>query len=163
MKYAAYIALGTNLGNKEENLKKAVELLERNKIQTILKSPVYKTKPYGDVKQDDFFNAVIGVLTELPPLLLLEKLKTFECEMGREKTERWGPRIIDFDIILFGESVVNNDKLTIPHKDFRNRDFVLRPLKDIGKMMIDPVTGKTVEELYAQLNKDTCVKTEIKL
>lgn len=163
MKYAAYIALGSNVGNKFQNLKNAVCMLSEKGLDIVLKSDVYRTAPYGHVQQDDFLNAVIGVVTDMSPLLLLNLLKECETELGREKGERWGPRTIDLDIILFGEEVVISEKLKIPHEDFRSRDFVLRPLYDIGKMMTDPITGKTVRELYEELEKDSCVKINGKL
>jgi len=85
-------------------------------------------------------------------------LKTIEIEMGREKTEKWGPRIIDLDIILYGDIQIDSDQLKIPHPDFRNRDFVLRPLKEIARMIVDPVSEKTVGELYESLEQDRCQK-----
>jgi 2-amino-4-hydroxy-6-hydroxymethyldihydropteridine diphosphokinase len=76
--------------------------------------------------------------------------------MGREETEKWGSRIIDLDIILYGDLILNDERLKIPHPDFKNRDFVLRPLKEIARMIVDPVTEKTMGELYGELENDTC-------
>ncbi len=157
-KYGAFIAMGTNLGDKAQNLKQALSLIEAKGNKVVLKSYIYETKPYGMIEQPDFYNAIIGVLTPYKPLALLNVLKTIEIEMGREKTEKWGPRIIDLDIILYGDIQIDSDQLKIPHPDFRNRDFVLRPLKEIARMIVDPVSEKTVGELYESLEQDRCQK-----
>jgi len=149
--YASYIALGSNVGQRAENLKTAVKKLKEKKNRVVLSSHIYRTAPYGEVEQDDFYNAVIGILTPYKPRALLNILKTVESEMGREDIVRWGPRIIDLDIILFGKEIVNTPGLTIPHPDFRNRLFVLKPLMEIGYMIEDPETGKTIEAIYSDL------------
>ena len=156
--FGAFIAMGTNLGNKQENLKTALSKIEEKANKVVLKSYIYETKPYGVKEQPDFYNAVIGILTPYKPLALLNVLKTIEQEMGRQKAEKWGPRIIDLDIILYGDVILDDERLTIPHPDFRNRDFVLRPLKEIARMIVDPVSEKTIGELYDELEKDTCKK-----
>jgi 2-amino-4-hydroxy-6-hydroxymethyldihydropteridine diphosphokinase len=157
-RFAAFVALGSNVGDREKNLKTAVEKLETKNNKVVLKSNIYKTEPYGEVKQDDFYNAVVGILTPFQPLALLNVLKTIEIEMGRTKTEKWGPRVIDLDIIMYGEYVIDDKDLKIPHPDFRNREFVLKPMTEIGRMMVDPVTEKTVAELYTELNQNKAVK-----
>src|SRR6056297_304655 len=156
--YGAFIALGTNLGDKRENLKQALCKIEEKDNKVVLKSYIYETKPYGVKEQPDFYNAVIGILTPYKPLALLNVLKTIESEMGREKAEKWGPRIIDLDIILYGDIILDDDRLKIPHPDFKNRDFVLRPLKEIARMIVDPVSEKTIGELYDELENDSCEK-----
>ena len=156
--YGAFIALGTNLGDKRENLKQALCKIEEKDNKVVLKSYIYETKPYGVKEQPDFYNAVIGILTPYKPLTLLNVLKTIEFEMGRKESKKWGPRIIDLDIILYGSVILDDDQLTIPHPDFRNRDFVLRPLKEIARMIVDPVSEKTIGELYDELENDTCEK-----
>jgi 2-amino-4-hydroxy-6-hydroxymethyldihydropteridine diphosphokinase len=154
--YGAFIAMGTNLGDKLENLKQALAKIEEKGNKVVLKSNIYQTKPYGVKEQPDFYNAVIGILTPYKPLALLNVLKSIEGEMGREETEKWGSRIIDLDIILYGDLILNDERLKIPHPDFKNRDFVLRPLKEIARMIVDPVTEKTMGELYGELENDTC-------
>ena len=156
--YGAFIALGTNLGDKRENLKQALCKIEEKDNKVVLKSYIYETKPYGVKEQPDFYNAVIGILTPYKPQALLNVLKTIEGEMGREETEKWGPRIIDLDIILYGDIILDDDRLKIPHPDFKNRDFVLRPLKEIARMIVDPVSEKTMGELYSELDNDSCEK-----
>ncbi|MEA1884139.1 MAG: 2-amino-4-hydroxy-6-hydroxymethyldihydropteridine diphosphokinase [Thermotogota bacterium] len=156
--YGAFIAMGTNLGDKSENLKQAFAKIEEKGNKVVLKSNIYQTKPYGVKEQRDFYNAVIGILTPYKPQALLNVLKTVEQEMGREETEKWGPRIIDLDIILYGDLILDGERLKIPHPDFKNRDFVLRPLKEIARMIVDPVSEKTMGELYEDLENDSCEK-----
>jgi len=156
--YGAFIAMGTNLGNKLDNLKTALNKIEEKGNKVVLKSNIYLTKPYGLKEQPDFYNAVIGILTPYKPLALLNVLKTIEEEMGREETKKWGPRIIDLDIILYGDLILDDERLKIPHPDFKNRDFVLRPLKEIARMIVDPVSEKTMGELYGELENDSCEK-----
>src|SRR6056297_3895035 len=98
--------MGTNLGDKLENLKTALNKIEEKGNKVVLKSNIYQTKPYGVKEQPDFYNAVIGILTPYKPLALLNVLKTIEQEMGRQKAEKWGPRIIDLDIILYGDIIL---------------------------------------------------------
>ena len=156
--FGAFIAMGTNLGDKLGNMKTALDKIEEKGNKVVLKSNIYETKPYGVKDQPIFYNAVIGVLTPYKPLALLNVLKTIEEEMGREETEKWGPRIIDLDIILYGDIILDDDRLKIPHPDFKNRDFVLRPLKEIARMIVDPVSEKTIGELYDELENDSCEK-----
>jgi len=156
--YGAFIALGTNLGDRKENLNQAISKIEETGNVVVLKSYIYETKPYGVKEQPDFYNAVIGVLTPYKPLALLNVLKSIEAEMGRKDTKKWGSRIIDLDIILYGDIVLDDERLTLPHPDFRNRDFVLRPLKEIARMIVDPISEKTIGELYNALEDDSCEK-----
>ena len=156
--FGAFIAMGTNLGDKLGNMKTALKKIEEKGNKVVLKSNIYETKPYGVKDQPDFYNAVIGILTPYKPLALLNVLKTIESEMGREKAEKWGPRIIDLDIILYGDIILDDERLKIPHPDFKNRDFVLRPLKEIARMIVDPVSEKTIGELYEELENDSCEK-----
>lgn len=154
--FGAYIGLGSNLFNRKNNILQALDEMRKSSIEILLISNLYETDPYGVEDQPSFLNAVAGTLSSFQPCELLRVLKKIETKLGRETTVHWGPRIIDLDILLFGEIVIEDEVLSIPHKDFRNRDFVLKPLMDIGRMIIDPVTGKTVEELYFELPKDSC-------
>src|SRR6056297_2030150 len=156
--YGAFIALGTNLGDRKENLNQAISKIEETGNVVVLKSYIYETKPYGVKEQPDFYNAVIGVLTPYKPLALLNVLKSIEAEMGRKDTKKWGSRIIDLDIILYGDIVLDDERLTLPHPDFRNRDFGLRPLKESARMIVDPISEKTIGELYNALEDDSCEK-----
>jgi len=126
----AYLALGSNLGVPIENLHKSLEYLSQ-KMTIKARSKIYETKPYGDVQQDNFLNAVISVKTDLTAQKLLNVLQAIEKEMGRVRTLHWGPRIIDLDILFFGEEKVQTDYLQIPHAELLKRAFVLIPLSDI--------------------------------
>jgi len=160
--YAAYIGLGSNLGNSIELIQSAIHALEKEGLSILLRSTIFQSKPYGGKEQPDYFNAVIGALSPFPPRQLLNLLLKVEAQMGRIRREKWESRPIDLDLILFGDWVIQEPDLQIPHPDFRNRDFVLRPLKEIGKMIIDPVTGLSVDELYNRLDTDTCTPVLIK-
>ncbi|HOZ12600.1 MAG TPA: 2-amino-4-hydroxy-6-hydroxymethyldihydropteridine diphosphokinase [Thermotogota bacterium] len=155
--HAVYLALGTNVGDRKSHLLCALKTLEKKGVRVVLRSNLYASKAYGYAEQDDFYNMVVGVLTDLPPFSLLKTLKEVERECGRSPTFHWGPREIDIDIILYGNLVLSDVDLTVPHPDFRNRDFVLRPLMEVGQMIVDPITGRTIEDLYRLLGKDTCV------
>jgi 2-amino-4-hydroxy-6-hydroxymethyldihydropteridine diphosphokinase len=126
----ANIGLGSNLGDTAQNLRDAVKNLED--LGTVLaKSRLYHSKPWGVLDQPDFCNAVLQLETELPPRGLLIALKNLEMQMGREESRRWGPRLIDLDILTYGDQKVNDTDLIIPHLHMNDRAFVLKPLCDI--------------------------------
>lgn len=128
----SYLALGSNLGNRLETLQKAVELLEQDgAIQVMKKSKLYETLPYGDVPQENYYNAVIQIKTTCNPLQLLDKIQAIEKILGRKRLIHWGPRTLDIDILLMGDEKIATDRLTIPHKEILKRSFVLIPLKDV--------------------------------
>jgi 2-amino-4-hydroxy-6-hydroxymethyldihydropteridine diphosphokinase len=129
-----FIGLGTNLGEDlEQNLRQALQALGQLPHTRILRvSSFFSTEPWGVAEQPRFLNAVAELRTGLEPLPLLQALKRLETELGRVPTYRWGPRAIDFDIILYGERVVDLPELKIPHPRYRERDFVMRPLSEIA-------------------------------
>lgn len=144
----SYLALGSNLGDRLETLQKAVELLDQeNDIQVMKKSKLYETLPYGDVPQENYYNAVIQISTTCEPLQLLEKTQAIEKALGRERLIHWGPRTLDIDILLMGAEQVATERLTIPHKEMLKRSFVLVPLKDIYPEVT--FQGKSFDELIA--------------
>ncbi|MBQ7256143.1 MAG: 2-amino-4-hydroxy-6-hydroxymethyldihydropteridine diphosphokinase [Abditibacteriota bacterium] len=125
------LALGSNIGNKAENIKKAYTELNNFGIEIVSKSSFYNNPAYGYEDQEDFVNSVILAKTEYCPEELLDAIKVIEKKLGRLETFRWGPRIIDIDIIFYDNIKYNSEKLFIPHKDYKNRDFVLKPLEEI--------------------------------
>lgn len=141
-----YLALGTNLGEREVNLQKAIDALTP-KVRLVRKSSIYATPPWGYADQPEFLNQVIEVDTPLRPLPLLHLLKSIEAEMGREETFRYGPRLIDLDILFYGQEIVEGELLTIPHPRLQERAFVLVPLAEIAPNFVHPVLNKTIREL----------------
>ena len=147
----AYIALGSNLGDKENNLKIAIEKLKDHHTKIIQVSNFIVTKPVGYTEQDDFLNGVCKIETILEPLELLEKLMSIEMELKRERIIKWGPRTIDLDILLFNDYVINSEKLTIPHPRMEERLFVLEPLYEIAPHEIHPVLKESIFKLKEKL------------
>lgn len=148
----AYIALGSNLGKRIENLKRALELLNMEQDISVLKvSPVYETAPVGGPEQGQFLNACASLETDLPPEELLLKMLHIEDELGRVREERWGPRLIDLDLLIYEDKIVNTELLELPHPRLVERGFVLVPLADIAPKLIVPGYDKTITELLSLL------------
>jgi len=132
MNSKVYIALGSNMGNRYENLKNAIKTISSlNNTKLIKSSNIYETEPIGYLPQDRFLNMVILVETNLTPLVLLRKLQEIENMLKRERLIHWGPRTIDLDILLYDKLIINLPELQIPHPEMLKRAFVLIPLKDI--------------------------------
>ncbi|MBN1824322.1 MAG: 2-amino-4-hydroxy-6-hydroxymethyldihydropteridine diphosphokinase [Endomicrobiales bacterium] len=150
----AFIALGSNAGNRAFNIKKAVDGISRFSGTRIIKaSPLYETSPVGP-KQRDFLNAVIKLETPDGPQALLKRLKKLETLLGRNKNPfRWGPRTIDLDILFYGGKAFATKVLTVPHREIENRMFVLRPFCDIAPEFVHPVIKKTIKELLYEAKK----------
>lgn len=146
----AYLGLGTNLGDRKENLRRAVEAIAL-KMSICKQSSLYETAAWGYVDQPDFLNQVIEVETDLTPLRLLNFLKKTEQKLGRVENFRYGPRLIDLDILFFDDLVKNTSRLQIPHPRIPERAFVLVPLDEIAPALRHPVSGKTAVEMLAEL------------
>jgi 2-amino-4-hydroxy-6-hydroxymethyldihydropteridine diphosphokinase len=144
----AYLSLGSNVGDRALNLGRAVEAMRAlGGVNVCRVSRVYTSEPVGLTNQPEFLNLAVEIETALGPLELLNAVKAIETALGRVPTEPWGPRVIDIDIVLYGDRIVSTDTLSIPHKEFRNRLFVLIPLREIAPNAIDPVSGLTVSKL----------------
>ena len=130
----SYIGFGSNLGNRRENIEKAIELLKKEEGVEVRKiSSLYETDPVGGPPQGKFLNGVAEVKTSLTPRELLECLKKIEKDVGRKPGKvRWGPREIDLDILLYGDGSIDEPDLKIPHPEMHGRDFVLKPLSEIA-------------------------------
>ncbi len=146
-----YLALGSNLGDRVVNLETARKALAP-RIRVIRESPIYVTPPWGYTEQPDFLNQVIEVETLLHPIPLLHRLKTIEADMGRETTFRNGPRIIDLDILFYGQEVYEGELLQIPHPRLQERAFVLVPLNDLAPDFIHPVLNQSVGDMLAKVD-----------
>lgn len=145
-----YIALGTNIGNREKNLQTALLELGKN-CEIIKKSSIYETKPVGFKDQDDFLNMVIEAETELQPTELIINLQEIEHRMGRVKEILDGPRIIDLDILFYERQLIDTPNLKIPHPRLHKRNFVLKPLMEIAADFIHPKLKKSIQQLYKEL------------
>ncbi|MDR0373458.1 MAG: 2-amino-4-hydroxy-6-hydroxymethyldihydropteridine diphosphokinase [Nitrososphaerota archaeon] len=130
--YKAVLSLGSNIGDRKQNIQKALEMLTTSAgINILNKSKLYETEPVGYVDQEKFYNAAILVETTLNPFELRIKTKDIENNLGRKKTFRWGPRLIDIDIIAYEGCMINTNGLTLPHKEYMQRAFVLKPISDM--------------------------------
>ncbi|VBB46773.1 2-amino-4-hydroxy-6-hydroxymethyldihydropteridinepyrophosphokinase [uncultured Paludibacter sp.] len=149
----AYLGIGTNLGDREANLNKAMILLREYVGDIYNISSFYTFKPWGFVSENDFSNAAVLVNTELNPSQLLDALKKIEKEMGRisTTTEIYEDRIIDIDILLYESRIINEQNLIIPHPNMEKREFVLVPLAEIAPDLVHPVTHKTILQMKNEL------------
>ena len=147
----AYIALGSNLGDKEKNLRRALLLLTQQGVEVVRVSSFLSTEPYGVTDQPQFLNAVACVRTSLAPLALLDVLLATELAMGRVRLRHWGERNIDLDLLLYEDVVLDTPRLHLPHPDMQNRDFVLLPLAEIAPELKHPTLQKTIWELKENL------------
>ena len=137
--HTAYLGIGTNLGDKKANLRAAVMLLDSDEsVKVVAASSLYSTKPVGVEDQPDFINAVIAVKTTLQPADLLKLCNNIELQLGRVRTIRWGPRVIDIDILLYNDAIIRDNDLIIPHSHMMERVFVLIPLAEIAPDVILP-------------------------
>lgn len=131
MGHLAYVALGSNLGDREANLRRALELMGQSGIRVAAVSRFLESEPYGVTDQPKFVNAVARVETELEPVELLDTLLGIENTMGRVRLRHWGERNIDLDLLLYDDVKMRTEKLTLPHPDMQNRDFVMKPLAEV--------------------------------
>ena len=141
-----YLSLGSNLGRREDNLRRAIGLLRRY-VRPQRASSVYETAPWGFTQQPEFLNCVLEVTTHLVPHMILSSVKSLESEMGRYPGARYGPRLIDVDILFFGDQTLEYPDLQIPHPRLHQRAFVLVPLADLAPGLSHPTMMLTVAQL----------------
>ena len=150
----AYVGLGANLGDREGSIRRAVKLLgAADGVEVLSVSTLRETEPWGPVEQPPYLNGAVELETALGPRALLELLLDVERRLGRVRTERWGPRTIDLDLLLHGDGVVEEPGLTLPHPRLHERRFALEPLAELAPDTVVPGRG-TVSALLAVLDED---------
>ena len=150
--HTAYIAFGSNLGDREEYIRQGLEMLENeNDIYVLRTSEIIETEAYGDVATEAFLNGVIKVKTLLTPYELLRICHEIEKKAGRVRTAHWGNRTLDLDILFYDEMILEDEYLTIPHIDIKNRDFVLIPMAEIAPGFVHPVYRLTMKDMKENL------------
>ena len=147
MSKTVYLSLGSNIGDRERNLRDAVELLAEPQLQAVRVSSFYETEPLEVRDQPWFLNAVVEAETDLFPKQLLARVQRIEQVLGRRLLKPKGPRTIDIDILLYGGAVIDADELQVPHPRLAERRFVLEPLAELAPNLHHPVTGRTVAEM----------------
>ena len=153
--HTAYVALGSNLGDREAFLKMGIDGVNAHPFCRVEETaPVYTTTPYGGVKQGEFLNTVMKVRTLLEPEPLLDLLQSLEQKAGRERKVHWGPRTLDLDLLFYDDRILTAPRLIVPHPDMENRDFVLKPLCDIAPGLVHPVSRRPVIALLRELEKN---------
>lgn len=145
-----YLILGSNLGDKFLSVQKAANIIRKRLGIIEAESAIYETEPWGYSKQPNFLNKVIKLNTHFPPEELLKQLKSIESELGRMPKERWKERLIDIDILYYGEKIVNTENLVIPHPEIANRKFVLIPMNELAPEETHPVNGKTQRQMLEE-------------
>lgn len=150
--HTAYVALGSNMGDREAYIRMGVEGLGEHPLCRVKRvAPFYTTTPYGGVCQEDFINTVMEVETLLSPEMLLDRMQETEQKAGRERKLHWGPRTLDLDLIFYDDQIIHTDRLTVPHPDMGNRDFVLTPLCALNPGYVHPVCRLTVAQMSERL------------
>ncbi len=152
-----FLLLGSNLGDRFQYLQQAIAGIE--KIGTIIKqSAIYETQAWGKTTEPDYLNKVIVISTDLQPRTILENIWDIEREMGRTRTEKWGSRTIDIDILFYGNQIISETGLIVPHPELHRRKFTLAPLSEIAPGLKHPILKKTMLELKNELKDCLIVK-----
>ena len=153
-RHQVYLSLGSNMGDRKAYLEQAVlKLREMPSCKVCKVSAWRETEPYGNTDQGKFLNGALMLETVLSPGRLLEELHRIEAEAGRVRTEHWGPRTLDLDILFYDDKVIRTPELVIPHNDLHNREFVLEPMLELDPWLLHPVLHQTVRQLYEGLKK----------
>jgi 2-amino-4-hydroxy-6-hydroxymethyldihydropteridine diphosphokinase len=153
-----FLLLGSNIGERESFLTKAIELIEQQVAPVVIKSAIYQTQAWGKTDEPDYLNQVIMLQTEKPAHDLLYAILDIEQQLGRKRLVKWGSRVIDIDILFYGDQVINEQRLTVPHPELHKRRFTLEPLAEIDPQFVHPVLELTIEELKNKLTDCLVVK-----
>jgi 2-amino-4-hydroxy-6-hydroxymethyldihydropteridine diphosphokinase len=154
-----YLSLGSNLGEREKNLKRALEELEKREVKILRRSSIYETEPVEIREQAWFLNCAIEVETDMQPQQFMSALLEIELLLGRRREAKYGPRTIDVDVLLQGDTILNTPQLTIPHPKMAARRFVLVPLAEIAPQAMHPVLYRSIAELLEQCPDQSEVRT----
>jgi 2-amino-4-hydroxy-6-hydroxymethyldihydropteridine diphosphokinase len=153
-----FLLLGSNLGDRRHFLQLAIEYIEKDIAPVVKASSIYETQSWGKTDEPDYFNQVISLQTNLPAKNLLEKILYIENTLGRMRKEKWGSRKIDIDILFYGDAVINEENLQIPHPELHKRRFTLEPLAEIAPDLMHPLLNKSVLQLKSELKDSLIVK-----
>lgn len=156
-----YLLLGSNLGKRDQNLETALKHIHERIGTVTKKSRIYQTEPWGERDQEDFLNQALEVDTKLKPKKILEKIAEIERLMDREETYKWGPREIDIDILTYGDEMISEMDLTIPHPFLHERRFTLIPLSELAPDLFHPIMGATILDLLLECEDTLDVKEYI--
>ncbi|MEO6849230.1 MAG: 2-amino-4-hydroxy-6-hydroxymethyldihydropteridine diphosphokinase [Mucilaginibacter sp.] len=156
--FDVFLLTGSNLGNRKLFLEKAIEYIEAGIAPVEKLSSIYQTQSWGKTDAPDYLNQVVQLKTALSPHDLLQKILDIELLLGRVRHEKWGPRTIDIDILFYGQQIINEPALVIPHPELQNRRFTLDPLCEIAPDLIHPVLKKTIFQLKSELKDNLNVK-----
>jgi 2-amino-4-hydroxy-6-hydroxymethyldihydropteridine diphosphokinase len=158
MKHTVYLLTGSNIGDSFASLQQAKQAIHLKVGEVVSASSIYKTEPWGNKDQQDFLNQVLNVDTSLEPIDVLKTVLQIEQEMGRNRIEKWGPRIIDIDILFYDELIMETNELKIPHPFLHERRFTLMPLNEIAPELVHPLLNLPVSSLLAQCSDHSVVE-----
>ncbi|MBV8388301.1 MAG: 2-amino-4-hydroxy-6-hydroxymethyldihydropteridine diphosphokinase [Mucilaginibacter sp.] len=153
-----FLLLGSNLGDRGAFLHKAIGLIEKELGSVVQKSSVYETEAWGKTDEPNYLNQVVQVNTELSARTVLQKVLQIETKLGRVREEKWGSRIIDIDILFYGQNIINEPGLIVPHPELHNRRFTLTPLSEIAPDLQHPKLKKSIFRLKSELKDNLIVK-----
>lgn len=153
-----FLLLGSNLGGREGYLQKAIELIETELGGVTQKSSIYETEAWGKTDEPNYLNQVVRINTALSARQVLEKVLEIETKIGRIREEKWGSRIIDVDILFYGQEIINEPGLIVPHPELHNRKFTLEPLNEMAPDLQHPVLKKSIFQLKSELKDNLIVK-----
>ncbi|MFA6085992.1 2-amino-4-hydroxy-6-hydroxymethyldihydropteridine diphosphokinase [Mucilaginibacter sp.] len=153
-----FLLLGSNLGNREAYLQKAIQLIEQNIAPLTNASGIYETQSWGKTDEPDYLNQVVQLNTDLSAKIVLERILDIEIMLGRKRDVKWGSRIIDIDILFYGDNIINEPGLIVPHPELHNRRFTLEPLVELAPDFIHPILKKNILNLKSELKDSLIVK-----
>jgi len=154
------LLLGSNLGDRQSFMRRAIDLIETNIAPVKKTSAVYETQSWGKADAPDYLNQVVLLETCMAPRKILQEILAIEIALGRKREEKWGSRTIDIDILFYGQEVINEDDLHIPHPELHRRRFTLEPLNEIAPELVHPVLNKKISQLKTELSDDLIVKKQ---